>query len=1291
MRTRLLAIAAASALVGWLTVAPGLARAAETRPFIAAFGSLSEPHGLAVDQATGNLYVADTGNARVVEFDSSGTLIRAWGWGVADGLPAFETCTLSCGVGVAGSGAGQFTIPAFVAIDQTTGDVYVADLGDGIVSKFTAEGELISSWGSGGQLDGSSTTAGSFGGLAGIAVDASRNLLVLNEGAPPTPEFVFAHDGTFSEESPLVRGTAARGAGVDAGGHLFKANGNGTIEEFDSAHQDIGQVSPEPSPHVASAFTIEPATGDLYVATASSPSLMDHYAFNGSREVIEPDASTCKVAPSAGCNPSDSVSTQPSGVSVAFEGSGIAVASATGDTYISNPVEGRVYEYGSLAPLPEVTTGRAAGLQPSSAVLHGTVDPSGAPLSDCHFEYGTEATYGQSVPCAQSPGQIGSGSAPVPVSAEVKGLAEGVTYHFRLDAADANGAVQGQDEVLTTTTKPAVDLAAATKLTRTTAELLAKINPDNGDTTYRFEYGATTEYGASIPIPNADIGEGSSDVSVAQSLVGLKEKNITYHFRVVAQNAAGVTTTPDHTFVYDTSGGGLPDGRAYEMVTPPAKNDAVLGDVPFGFEPQVAEDGSRLILDSTQCFAQTPSCVVARAPIGTPYAFTRSDAGWTATSLAPPATQFEPGAAFRFSANSGAALYSIPPGPGQSDDFYVREPNGSFVKIGPVLPPSASPDAKQFAISEGTTLATADIGHNIGHMMFSTQHPEWPFDPSIPAAHSLYEYSGTGNSEPKLVGLAGESSTELIGTCGTDPGTQGGRFSWDLSADGSTAFFTVVGHDKSFCPEGATAPPANGVYARIDGSRTVALSARSALECETTDCQSSPPGDAAFVGAGADGSRAFFTDTQKLTDSASQDSEPLDSAEGSGCTATTLGTSGCNLYLYDSPKEDPSSGRNLIDVSAGDTSGHGPRVQGVMALSSDGSHVYFLAQGVLTSTPNSRGQTPTDGADNLYGYERDAAHPAGAVAFIATLPESDAQQWVNGFPAVANATPDGRFLVFASHAALTPDNARSQGPAQIYRYDALTGQILRISVGDHGFNDNGNAGVADASIAPLARTISDSAGPWRSNPTMSRDGAYVFFQSPVALTSYALNDVGIGQSNGEREYAQNIYEYHEGQVHLISDGKDVATTSNLFWARPRTSGVELVGTDESGANVFFTSTDQLVPQDTDTQLDYYDARLGGGFAAVSPQTPCSEGCHPSTAQPPAAEPPGSSTFDGPGNFPPPTSTPAKPKPKPLTPAQKLGKALKECRVKHNKHKRAICEAQARKRYGSKPKSHKGGK
>ena len=55
-------------------------------------GQFNGPGGVAVD-GTGSVFVADTLNNRIQKFDSNGTFLLTFGWGVADGMAAFETCT----------------------------------------------------------------------------------------------------------------------------------------------------------------------------------------------------------------------------------------------------------------------------------------------------------------------------------------------------------------------------------------------------------------------------------------------------------------------------------------------------------------------------------------------------------------------------------------------------------------------------------------------------------------------------------------------------------------------------------------------------------------------------------------------------------------------------------------------------------------------------------------------------------------------------------------------------------------------------------------------------------------------------------------------------------------------------------------------------------------------------------------------------------------------------------------------------------------------------------------------
>jgi DNA-binding beta-propeller fold protein YncE len=124
---------------------------------------------MASDQASGNVYVADSGNNRIEKFDANGNFIAAWGWGVADGKAQAEVCTSNCQAGIAGSGPGQLSGPNSVAT-SSTGKVFVGDAGNQRVEKFDADGNFLAT------IDGPNTPQGHFACVGGVAVDQSGNL-----------------------------------------------------------------------------------------------------------------------------------------------------------------------------------------------------------------------------------------------------------------------------------------------------------------------------------------------------------------------------------------------------------------------------------------------------------------------------------------------------------------------------------------------------------------------------------------------------------------------------------------------------------------------------------------------------------------------------------------------------------------------------------------------------------------------------------------------------------------------------------------------------------------------------------------------------------------------------------------------------------------------------------------------------------------------------------------------------------------------------------------------------------
>jgi hypothetical protein len=601
----------------------------------------------------------------------------------------------------------------------------------------------------------------------------------------------------------------------------------------------------------------------------------------------------------------------------------------------------------------------------------------------------------------------------------------------------------------------------------------------------------------------------------------------------------------------------LPDCRAYEMVTPPYKEGfpVLVGNT--GFSPRFAADGSRMEGESIGVFAGSEeSLFIAQDQFidgGGGYVFTRGEAGWETTAVSPSAAQYPRAFWVDSSADLSQTLWAAATSAQEEESakvgaeavplesFYVRRMNEPLVEVGPILPPSvgsAEVEGRNYYNFGGASSG------DLSAVLYGLSEHHWPGDETEAGAESLYEYVGTGSSAPLLVGVSGGvGSTSLISRCGTrlSINGSGGKPSPAISEDGSVVFFTALACGSS--------PRVQELYARVDngqpGAHTVAISEPSKVDCAECETAEGARQPAFAVGFSSDGSKAFFMTAQPLLGG--------DSSE--------------NLYEYDSTGE---AGHRVVRVSGGDSTVANPvaDVERVVDISSDGSHVYFTASGVLTRTPNSLGQEAEEGRSNLYLYERDAQYPTGRTVFV--LPGAD-------LTSEAGISQNGGYLVFNSTAQLTPDDTSSL--AQAFEYDSQTGRFVRVSVGQEGFNDDGTTGsVKDLMVA---------------------DDGSVFFESVNPLVAQAVNG------------ASNVYEYSEGAVNLISDGKD-------------THGAILEGISASGADVFFGTFDRLVPRDTDAQQDTYDARVDGGFAEPPGPPPCEgDACQGSLSGAPVLLSPGS--------------------------------------------------------------------
>ena len=388
---------------------------------------------------------------------------------------------------------------------------------------------------------------------------------------------------------------------------------------------------------------------------------------------------------------------------------------------------------------------------------------------------------------------------------------------------------------------------------------------------------------------------------------------------------------------------------------------------------------------------------------------------------------------------------------------------------------------------------------------------------------------------------------------------------------------------------------------------------------------------------------------------------------------------GNDLYRYDST----NASAPLTDLAPDSNPGevNGAEVQGFLGASPDGSYLYFVANGDLDEAgPAHPGDckrqasnvTQVSGECNLYLWHD------GQSELIARLQmhgkEGELWSLSGGFAGPTTKTSflsdDGKTLLFSSSSQLTDyDNA---GNPELYLFRIGAGIScatcnptgIRPEAGFgffQGFGYPGGIGASSASAELELRLLSS-------------DGNRAFFSTQEALvagdtdssTCHVIDsrltpsclDVYEWEAPGSGTCTENGPAYsstNEGCLYLLSTGK----SQNPAW---------LIDASPSGNDVYILTRDALVGQDTDSILDIYDARAGGGLAAQNPiaAPPCeAEGCKGPNSTPPQ--------FSSPPQF----SGPANPKPKrPKHPCKKAkGKKKGGCQKKHphkkGKHRRSV--------------------
>jgi hypothetical protein len=842
---------------------------------------------------------------------------------------------------------------------------------------------------------------------------------------------------------------------------------------------------------------------------------------------------------------------------------------------------------------------------------------------------------------------------------------------------------------------PEIAGQSLSKVTGDSATFSAEVNAHGASTEYHFEYGqcsslsacAASGYEKSVPLTDVPIGSAFGFQNVSAHTQGLLAGSV-YHFRAVAHNEFGTVDGEEKAFSTQTAGVlALPDGRAWEMVSPPQKQGTLFEPILEGIV-QASSNGDAFAGETF--FEPTEEGAAGAYGFLEAVFFGRSPDGWTSKTIVPPHSGVGPspvgnGQEYRmFSEDLSKAILQpfgpvTPLAPGVSESTpYLRtnylsanpdelcgsgcfQPLVSAANVPAGTKYGGEPNGKCEATYCGPEVlaGTPDLSHVVlssGAALTSTP---------TEGRSSLYEWSA---GALQLISLLPEGeANEAGGHVAINP--QFGNNSENdtrhaISDDGSRIVWTgEVSHL-------ATKP---GLYLRDIGSTETIR-----LDMPNSGAPSNAgKGDPRYMTASRDTSRIFFLDTERLTENSTANEERPD------------------LYEYNL---DAPLGSRLTDLSVDKNVGESANVSMVTGASEDGSYVYFTAAGALAQGAAAAGACGGNGPKatqlcNLY------VRHDGMTKLVAGLSAEDGPDWstsLTGLP--VRVSPSGRWLAFMSNRNLTgydtTDAISGRPDEEVYLYDASYAKLICASCNPTGARP---VGVEEGNMGGLVKPLSDSktwiasnVPPWTDfNVTRARyqsrylsDSGRLFFDSHDALVSQDVNGT------------QDVYEYEPPGVGACYLSRSTFSERSGGCLAPVSAGTSneesaFLDASETGSDVFFLTSAKLSSQDFDNALDIYDAReCSSQSPCIAPAPlmppPCVTGDSCKAAPSPQPEifgSPSSATFAGAGNVTRSVATPGV-KPKGLTRAQKLARALRACHRKKGM-RRAACERQARKLYGAK--------
>ncbi len=483
--------------------------------------STPPPNGLAVDSTAGGqagwAYVADSESGAVYVWNPSSDKkveTTLTGKGSPDGAFAKET---------------EGSVAA-VAVEESSGDVYVAEAAEGsrrAVSQFNSEGEWI------GWI--TETPAGPLIEPAGVALSPGGDVYIADaaggsatSGSHAVDVFganVLVPDAESKPAKKVVRTAATLEGSVDPDGKPAEYD----FQWCQSKEQGV------PCTYESETTPVSAGSGNAGVSvkvalTKLLPGTSYHYRL------------VAKNANGIDVGADEEFTTLP------------AVELITGPVKAESPIPTTAATLtGSITPNPKT---EALELDARYYFQYVQVTHKTPSTASCNPEPGADPAPCSDVPLP--PGDAGTGTAAVGVETQLAALTPNTTYHYRLVATNELGTTIGKtatekdEESFTTSGPPRItgEEAEPNKIEHFGATLHASVQPGERETEYHFEYGETTAYGNEVPVPGGKLPAGKAEASdpISATLTGDLKIGTTYHFRVVATNSAGTTDGPDRTF-----------------------------------------------------------------------------------------------------------------------------------------------------------------------------------------------------------------------------------------------------------------------------------------------------------------------------------------------------------------------------------------------------------------------------------------------------------------------------------------------------------------------------------------------------------------------------------------------------------------------------------------------------------------------------------------------------------------------------------------------------------------------